>query len=75
MTRIWSAPLFPIICNILEAADGSDNDPVISVNKKRLGPQPQGKKAATTKAKPTLTSNPIPGPSQARAASVEEVTR
>lgn len=57
--------------NILEAADGSDDDPVgISVQKQKLGPQlAQRKKAATT-------PNPKPaaaGSSRTRAASVEEV--
>jgi len=54
---------------ILEATDGSNNDPVISVNEKRLCPRPQGKKAEMTKPKPIIPA----GPSWARAASVEEI--
>src|SRR6266508_2059003 len=55
--------------NILEAADGSNKATIISVKKKKVGPQPQGGKAATTK--PTHTSGkaatkpmPTAGPSQ-----------
>ena len=55
---VGRSAIFHNLRNILEAADGSDDDPVISVNEKRLGPWPQGKKAEMTK--PT----PIPaGPS------------
>jgi hypothetical protein len=64
--------------NILEASDGSDDDPVISVKNKRSGSRPQGEKAATTKPTPTLrkpSMKAIPaGPSRTRAASVEEIT-
>jgi len=55
-----------------------NGEPVIPVKKKKSGQQPQGGKAATTK--PTRTSGkaatkpmPTAGPSQMRAASVEEV--